>query len=42
MIMDEFWLKVGEASIKFVFFALVALGGIFAGRKLRIRKNNKA
>lgn len=40
--MEEFWLEVGKASIKFVFFAMVAFGGIFAGMKLRIRKNKKA
>jgi hypothetical protein len=40
--MGEFWSEVGVASIKFVFYALVAFGGIVVGMKLRLRKNNKA
>lgn len=40
--MDAFWGALGEASIKFVIYAIVAFGGIVAGMKLRKIKNNKA
>ncbi len=40
--MGEFWSALGEASIKFVIYAIVMTGGIFAGMKLRARKNKKA
>lgn len=39
--MENFIVELLRTSFKFIFLALVATGGVFAGKALRINKNKK-
>ncbi len=39
--MSAFWLEVYNEAVKFIFLAIVALAGVFAGIALRKNKNKK-
>lgn len=39
--MSAFWLEVYNEAVEFIFLAVVAMAGIFAGIALRKNKNKK-
>ncbi len=39
--MENFIVELLRTTFKFVFLALIATGGVFAGKALRINKNRK-